>query len=105
MFKALGEMNLQNENKIRRRICPDMKTIQDIIRVKNSYTDKDERVSFSMQAVACDSALEECAEPASIEKFFEDIYFTIYILKENVKFGDKSTIGKRPVSVNDQFHS
>jgi hypothetical protein len=103
MFKALGEEVSQDI--LNKRLCPDMNTIKDILRVKNSYTDKDERVSFSMQAVACDSDTEECADPTAIEQFFEDIYFTIYILKENIAFGDNSNIGQRPISVNDQFHS
>lgn len=82
-----------------------MKTIKNKLRVKNSYTDQDERVSFSIQAVACDNETETCADPGAVEKFFEDVYFTAYILKENIAFGEKSNIGKRPVSVNDQFHS
>ena len=100
MFKALGEEEISDEI-LKRRLCPDMNSIQDILRVKNKYTDKDERVSFSMQAVSCDRDIEDCADPDSIEKFFEDIYFTLYILKENIAFGDISNIGKRPVSVND----
>ena len=53
MFKALGLEEISDE-KIKRRICPDMNSIKNILRVKNSYTDKNERVSFSIQAVACD---------------------------------------------------
>ena len=104
MFKALGEEVISDET-LKRRLCPDMNSIKDFLRVKNSYNDKDERVSFSMQAVSCDSDVEECADPASIDQFFEDIYFTLYVLLENIAFGDNSSIGKRPVAVHDQFHS
>ena len=100
MFKALGEEEISDDI-LKRRLCPDMKSIKEILRVKNSYTDKDERVSFSMQVVSCDRDIEDCADLDSIDKFFEDIYFTLYILKENIAFGDISNIGKRPVSVND----
>ena len=66
MFEALG-LEYVPEDKTKRRICPDMNSIKDILRVKNSYTDKDERVSFSMQAVACDRANEDCADSGSID--------------------------------------
>ena len=53
MYKSLGE-DIISEDKINMRICPDLETIKEVLRVKNSYTDKNERVSFSIQAVACD---------------------------------------------------
>ena len=105
MFEALGEGDNLSVEKLNKRLCPDMDTIKEVLRVKNSYSDKDERVSFSLQAVACDQSLDTCASTADIEEFFKEVYFTTYILKENIAFGDNSNIMKRPVSVTDQFHS
>ena len=65
MFKALGEEEISYDI-LKRRLCPDMKSIKEILRVKNSYTDKNERVSFSMQAVSCDRDIEDCADPSAI---------------------------------------
>ena len=48
MFKDLGEGDNNSEEKLNMRLCPDMDTIKDVLRVKNSYTDKDERISFSL---------------------------------------------------------
>lgn len=102
MFEILGNDKISN---IERRLCPDMETIKDVLRVKNSYIDKNERVSFSIQAVACDPNLETCASTDDLDEFFNEVYFTTYVLSEKIAFGDSSNIGKRPVQSVDQFHS
>ena len=81
MFKALGEGDELSEADLNMRLCPDMDTIKDLLRVKNSYSDKNERVSFSIQAVACDQNEDEnCASTPDREEFFNEVYFTVYIL-------------------------
>ena len=105
MFSDLDEDSQLPEFKIQKRLCPDMEKIKDDLKVKNSYSNKKERVSFSIQAVLCDQPNENCADPEKIDQFLKDIFFTSYILEENVEFGDISNIGKRPISVNDKFHS
>ena len=84
-----------------------MQAIKEQLRVKNSYSNKEHRVSFSIQVVICDSSEPEddCANIELIDEFLDDIYFTTYILQENIEFGDISNIGKRPVKANDKFHS
>ena len=79
MFEVLGDDKISN---IKRRLCPDMETIKDVLRVKNSYTDKNERVSFSIQAVACDPNVETCASTDDLDEFFNEVYFTTYVLTE-----------------------
>ena len=39
---------------IGRRLCPDMDMIKDYLQVKNTYNNKHEKISFSIQAVNCD---------------------------------------------------
>ena len=82
-----------------------MEKLKNELKVKNQYSNKKDRVSFSIQAVLCDQEDDDCADINHIDEFLKDTYFTAYILEENVEFGDISNIGLRPVSVNDRFHS
>ena len=41
-------------SRIKNRLCPDFESLRDILQVKNSYQNKNERVSFSIEAVLCD---------------------------------------------------
>lgn len=62
-----------------------MDKIKDELKVKNSYSNKEDRVSFSIQAVNCN--IEEdsnCESAENIKDFFESLYFTTYILEEQV---------------------
>jgi hypothetical protein len=47
MFKSLNQNDL-SDYKISKRMCPDVEKLQDQLRVKNSYSNKDERISFSI---------------------------------------------------------
>ena len=47
MFKSLNE-NALSDYKIEKRLCPDMDKIKKELRVKNSYSNKEERISFSI---------------------------------------------------------
>tara|TARA_B110000285_G_C14934631_1_gene518970 strand:+ start:147 stop:434 length:288 start_codon:yes stop_codon:yes gene_type:complete len=91
--------------KINKRLCPDIEKLKDQLRVKNSYSNKEERISFSIQAVNCDNSTEDCQEFSIIEKFFDNMFFTVYVLEENIEFGDVANIGKKPLSTTDTFHS
>lgn len=82
-----------------------MNKIKEELRVKNSYSNTEERISFSVQAVNCDNSTEDCQDFEIIEKFFDNTFFTAYILEGMIEFGDVSNIGKKPVSTVDHFHS
>ena len=58
MFEIMGEGEKYSEADLKTRLCPDIDTIEDVLRVKNSYSDKNERVSFSIQAVVCDENID-----------------------------------------------
>lgn len=45
-----------------KRICVDMKEAQEYLKVRNSYTDKRERDSFSITAVVCEDESEGCTD-------------------------------------------
>ena len=97
---------LKVKSVIENRLCPDMNLIKDDLVIKNGYSNKKERISFSIQAVLCDTeAGETCASVKNIDLFLESIYFTMYVLEESIAFGQIENIGKRPISVDDKFHS
>jgi hypothetical protein len=75
-----------------------MDLLKEELRVKNSFSNKKERVSFSIQAVNCDQEKDSsCETKENISELFNSIYFTAYILEENIEFGDVDSIGKRPI--------
>lgn len=83
-----------------------MNLIKDDLVIKNGYSNKEERISFSIQAVLCDTdAGETCASNDNIDLFLRSIYFTMYVLEESIAFGQLENIGERPISVDDKFHS
>ena len=61
MFKELEESE-KSLYKINKRLCPDMVSLKDQLRVKNSYSDNNERISFSLQAVTCNNQTEDCED-------------------------------------------
>jgi hypothetical protein len=70
------------------------------LRLKNSYSNKEDRVSFSIQGVLCnDESSEiyekdsECASDSDIDDFLESVYMTMNILEESIMFGEPGNIG------------
>lgn len=83
-----------------------MDLLKDSLRAKNSYSDKELRISFSVQAVNCDQDKDSsCESEENINAFFKSLYFTAYTLVESIEFGDVDSIGERPVKAQDKFHS
>ena len=101
MFSQIDDVYI-SETDIKKRLCPDMENIKNQLRVKNSYMNKEERISFSIEAVLCDQEGDDCALTGSKIDLLNDIYFTTYILEEHIEFGDNSNIGMRPISANDK---
>lgn len=67
LFEALPK-ELKVKSVIESRLCPDMATIKDDLVLKNGYSNKEDRISFSIQAVLCDSqAGETCASDEKID--------------------------------------
>lgn len=93
---------------IGRKICPDMEHIKEFWKLKNGYSNQNERVSFNIQAAVCDnstfdeSADVKCAPEEDIIYLLERIYFTFYLVEDNVQFSD---IGVDPYYTVDRFHS
>ena len=105
MFSTLPE-ELKVKSVVESRLCPDMESIKDHLVIKNGYSNKKERISFSIQAVLCNAeAGETCAPNGDIDTLLESIYFTMYVLEESIAFGQIENIGSRPISVDDTFHS
>jgi hypothetical protein len=105
MFNALPD-ELKIKSVVESRLCPDMESIKDDFVIKNGYSNKKERISFSIQAVLCNEvAGETCTTNENIDTLLESIYFTMYVLEESIAFGYVENIGKRPISVDDSFHS
>ena len=73
MFSTLPN-DIKDLNQLTRRLCPDMDNIKDDLKVKGLYSDPNERISFSIQAVLCDSTLDStCANIEDIDELLETL--------------------------------
>jgi hypothetical protein len=65
-----------------------MDLIKDKLKVRGYYQNKIDRISFSIQAVVCNEEYDDqCQSKESVRSLLSQIYFTSYILEENVEFG------------------
>lgn len=93
------------KQKLIQRVCPDLEFMQDYWRIKNSYTNYDERHSFNIAVVVCNNETagsEGCATKDDIDFLLERLYFTFYVVEDNVQF---SEVGENPYFTIDKFHS
>lgn len=104
MFKANNfepdEVQTQFFNK---RICPDIESMKEFQILRNGYTSSKDRRSFNVQAALCDNTIDSnCASPEEIKFLLERLYFTFYIIEDNIQFGE---MGQKPFLTVNKFHS
>ena len=80
-----------------------MDIIKEHLRIKNGYTNSNERISFSVQVVNCS---DNCESKEKVAQVMKQVYFTLYTVQERINFGkgDKN-YGQKPTSVIDTFQS
>lgn len=92
-----------SKNYFSKRICPDIEAMKDFWILRNGYTNMTERQSFNMQVALCNQTNDaSCRDPADISFLLDKLFFTIYVVEDNVQFGD---IGKNPFMTVNKFHS
>ena len=82
------------------RLCPDMEQLSDIMRVKNKYDNKQDRVSFEIMVSRCLGG--NCAPRHHAKKVLSTIFFTAYHIDETISY---SSNAKRPIEAGNRFHS
>jgi hypothetical protein len=92
---------------ISRRLCPDISKLGHNWSIKNNYANQKDRHSFSIKILKClNTATDQsCASDEKIEEVFKNMYFTIYLLKEDVNFSDESNYRGNPIIIKDEFFS
>jgi hypothetical protein len=65
------------------------------MKLKNSYSNLQDRTSFSIVAAICTETDGTCEDIENINLLLEKLYFTMFILEEMVEFSDQ--IGVRPI--------
>ena len=77
--------------------------MKDYWRIKNGYTNYDERISFNIAVVVCNNDTDSnCATKDDIDFLLDKLYFTFYVVEDNVSF---SEVGQKPFYTVDKFHS
>lgn len=102
MFKANNfvpdKVQTQFFNK---RICPDTEAMKEFWILRNGYTSSKNRRSFNVQAALCDEG-PDCAPREDIAFLLDKLYFTFYVVEDNIQFGD---LGEKPFLTVNKFHS
>ena len=79
-----------------------MQGLTDKIKIKNGYSNSDDRASFSIEVMKCTHG--SCKGAIPIVKILKELFFTLYYLEENIEFGSDN-LGEIPTHVGDTFHS
>ena len=81
-----------------------MEKVKDVLRIKNSYDNLNERISFDIRIRKCDSLIDgiECKSDEVIERLLKMIRFDILYLKDFVNHNVK---GKSQLVTTETFHS
>ena len=102
-------MTPQEKDEFPKRMCPDIEPIKHMLKMKNIYSDLDDRRSFSLEIIRCKEDPNDpsfkCKTKDEMNLLFPELYFTFYYIEENIAFGDSTNIGKRPITSSDKFHS
>ena len=94
----LEEIPEAEKKQMEKRICVDTEEIKDYLKVRNSYSNKQDRGSFSITAVLCEDPDAGCTDDQqNIKDLLNNIMFNLYVYEEEISFGDTQNIGKRPV--------
>ena len=68
MFEALPDDN-KDLSELKRRLCPNMKELQNFLMVKGLYSDPYKRISFSLEVDLCNKTLDsKCANIEDIDE-------------------------------------
>ena len=101
-------------------MCPE-KDLNDLLRVKNSYYNEDNRVSFHIEINKCNRwngikanshyskesiYKHDCKLDPVIEKMLNVVFFTFQTMNVDVEFGGDIDDSKEiPLRISDGFHS
>ena len=87
-------------------MCPATENIPDFYRIKNSYSNVTERLSFNLEIITCNIDVHnDCATDEDISEFSDKIILTQYFLQETINYRDSNNYGKKPTRVESIFYS
>ena len=87
-------------------MCPDMEQLEEHLKLKNGYENKDHRISFSIMSQICDDEIDKtCKSSKEIERLLSYFFFTVYYLEEKADFESHDTHNDKPLYTQDSFHS
>jgi hypothetical protein len=76
------------------RLCPDVsQMMKHLYRIKNTYGDQKERISFSVEIEKCENKQDPtyCKRDQTMKDFLNNIYFTLYYTQEHVNLKSKAS--------------
>ena len=83
-----------------------MGQIKEHLQLKNNYTNKEDRISFSFEVIKCNKEYDDsCKSDEEIDIVLQQIYFTFFILDNNVVLANPDKIGYNPITTHERFYS
>lgn len=106
MFEKDNNFELNYKNKVlyQTRLCPDTHKIKDWWKLKNEYSNHNDRKSFNVQVALCDNSTSPvpCAPIEDTIYLLNQLMFSFYVLEDTIEFG---SIKKKPYKTVNTFHS
>ena len=96
------EINLNIDN----LICPETAWLGESYDVYNGYSNKISRNSMHIEIIRCHDKFDKkyaCKSESYTSKFLDTLYFTQYILTEQIDFLCDENIKERPVRIQINF--
>ena len=61
------------------RLCPDMEQMAEFLKIKNGYTNSEDRASFSLNIFKCQGT--SCKNETEIRDLLQGLMFNIYMIE------------------------
>ena len=87
---------------IQKYLCPDIEVIHDTVRLNNTYKSKN-RQSFQIVIVNENYRNTSCDNSQKLKRLIDNVYFTQYVIHEQIEFDNIHNYQKRPTSVDIHF--
>lgn len=92
-------------DEMKARLCPALEEDISWFKLQNSYQNKADRISFSIELHKCDSAEASCQDQGNVTTLLNEVYFALHIVSEHSDHSTNSQSYVQAVHTSDDLHS